>query len=103
MSRRDKTMDDWLTRALEESKNTVRPNIGTWSEVDAEVIRDLVYAVTSVGGALLFGMTADQGAMSVLVMHKDAKHRLYEADADTMTQLLGQWVNAFERSQNAQK
>jgi hypothetical protein len=103
MSRRRETLDDWLKAALTEANKPAQVRRDMWSGVDAESIRDFIACITEAGAACLFGTTSDGGAMSVLIMHNDAKHRLYETDSDVMTQMLSSWAGKARIDQNNAK
>jgi hypothetical protein len=59
-----------------------------WSDVDANVIRGAVDAVTRAGGAIMFGVTSDGGAYSLCILHGQDKLKEYSHDPQELTDLL---------------
>lgn len=61
---------------------TFRKNIGPavecyWSDADATALRLAVDAVSRAGGAIMFGLTQDGGAYSIMVLLGQDKAKLY--------------------------
>lgn len=62
--------------------------------MDAEIMRDAVAAITSVGDAILFGYTEDLGACTIVVFSGGKSKKFYERDMEIVAQLLnrlGRW------------
>ncbi|KKL06217.1 hypothetical protein LCGC14_2598230 [marine sediment metagenome] len=59
-----------------------------WATADAELMRDVVVAITALGGAVLFGMSRDQGAHALTIMlGKEREALWYNADANLNEEL----------------
>lgn len=76
-----------------------RPNIKDrterhYSDIDADKLRLAIDACTRAGGAIMFGVTSDQGAFSVVILSGDQKVKEYPASNTEMTALLD-WVAEF--------
>jgi hypothetical protein len=78
-------------------RNNTRGRTNTnWSDVDADLIRRAIYRVTSNGGSIMFGVTSDGGAFSILVLHGDQKMRDYPHGIGECKESLEALDNAFD-------
>jgi|SRR4030095_3541685 len=60
----------------------VRPNYRSlatisWSDIDSDIISDLVATVTKAGAAVMFGVTSDGGALSLCILDQQSKLKEY--------------------------
>lgn len=60
----------------------VRPNYRSlatisWSDIDSDIISDLVNTVTKAGAAVMFGVTSDGGALSLCILDQQSKLKEY--------------------------
>jgi hypothetical protein len=62
-----------------------------WADIDAGTVHDLVKLVTEHGAAIMFGVTSDQGAYSVLVLDNNNKIKEYPHDEVDVENLLS-WL-----------
>jgi len=54
-----------------------------WSSCDAELLKEVVVLITDLGGAVIIGMSRDQGAHSMTLMLDDTRKSLwFDGDAD---------------------
>lgn len=59
-----------------------------YSEVDADHVRMALDAVTRAGGAIMFGLTSDGGAFSVMVLSSEGKAKEYPHTAEEFSELM---------------
>ena len=59
----------------------------SWADIDPSTVHDLVRLVTSHGAAIMFGLTSDQGAYSVLVLDNQNKIKEYPHDMQDVENL----------------
>lgn len=59
-----------------------------YSDADAKQVLLAIDAVTRAGGALMFGITSDGGAFSVVVLSSDGKAKEYPHTADELRDTL---------------
>jgi hypothetical protein len=74
-------------------KSTIRLSYG---ELDSAILQRAIRAVTTSGGAIMFGLTSDGGAFSVCVLYKEEKLKDYPNSPEGMEQLLGDLADQFE-------
>jgi hypothetical protein len=78
-------------------RNNARGRTNTnWADVDADLIRRVISRVTSNGGSIMFGVTSDGGAFSILVLHGDQKMRDYPHGIGECKESLEALDNAFD-------
>ncbi len=54
-----------------------------WSTCDAALLKDVVVLITNLGGAVIIGMSRDQGAHSMTLMLDEVRKSLwFDGDAD---------------------
>lgn len=54
-----------------------------WSSCDAELLKDVVVLITNMGGAVILGMSRDQGAHSLtLMLDGNRKSLWFDGDAE---------------------
>lgn len=59
-----------------------------WSDVEPQVIRGCVDAITRAGGAIMLGLTSDGGAFSICVLYDQDKIKEYPHGTSECTDLL---------------
>lgn len=98
MTRRRPEMQDWLQATLERGYELKERRIEGWLGVDAATVHESVVALTTGGAAVLFGVTRDGGAMSLVILVGEQKYRWYEADSDVMTQILTRFAESYAKA-----
>jgi hypothetical protein len=83
-------------RASKQVSPVVRGNLRSlvarrWTDIDPGTVHDLVTLVTSHGAAIMFGVTSDQGAYSVLILDNNNKIKEYPHDEVDVQNLLS-WL-----------
>lgn len=94
MSRRAEKSHDRLQQLADEWQRPSGGSKADWADMDAEIMRDAVAAITSVGDAILFGYTEDLGACTIVVFSGGKSKKFYERDMEIVAQLLnrlGRW------------
>lgn len=64
----------------------------TWSEVDQQVIRACIDAITRLSWALIFGRTSDGGALACTLLLDNDKRRVYWETAEKADVALRRWT-----------
>lgn len=59
-----------------------------WSDIPSDTIAAIVELVTSFGAAVMFGVTSDKGAYSLLILDNDNKIKEYPHDETDVHNLL---------------
>jgi hypothetical protein len=60
-----------------------------YSEIDAGELKLALDAVTRAGGAIMFGLTSDGGAFSVMVLSSEGKAKEYPHTKEEFSALMG--------------
>lgn len=63
----------------------------SWADVDNQILRDSVVAVTGEGAAIMFGQTSDGGALSLLVLDGSEKIKQYPNSVESAESVL-RWI-----------
>ena len=71
--------------AIRSNLRVVRPV--SWSDIADDTIADIVRLVAGYGAAVMFGVTSDQGAYSILVLDNQNKIKEYPHDTDEVHNL----------------
>lgn len=75
-------------RLLQFQKNKRSNGECLYADCDANLLRDALDAATKQGAALMFGVTSDAGAYSVLILDGNDKAREYPHGADELNDVL---------------
>jgi|SRR5690348_308771 len=67
-----------------------------YGDIDSATLQRCLRQVTANGGAIMFGITADGGAFSVVVLHKDEKLKEYPNSAEAMEGFLQDLGDSFQ-------
>lgn len=76
-------------------KNATSAEPCAYSAIDPTLLRRTIDVVTRAGGAVMFGVTSDGGAYSVMVLYKDQKLKEYPHGADECASLLEEMCDTF--------
>jgi hypothetical protein len=63
----------------------------TWDEVDNQLLRDTICAVTGAGAAIMLGRTSDGGALSISVLDGDQRIKEWPSTIEEAEKTL-QWL-----------
>jgi hypothetical protein len=66
----------------------------SYGQIDGNLLRDCVEAITAAGDAILFGRTSDGGALSLHVLSNGSTIKLYPADASMLQESLESLIRA---------
>lgn len=66
-----------------------------YSDCDGELLKSAVDSVTRKGAAIMFGVTSDGGAFSVLILDGNDKAREYPHGADELNDVLRAAIASF--------
>ena len=76
-------------------KNSSGNGLCSYSDIDSDILRRTVALVTAGGGAIMFGVTSDGGAFSVVVLHDQQKLKEYPHTPEELSDLLEQLSEQF--------
>lgn len=80
------------------SDTAYRPGLDALRAVDPSTLVDALYAVVEQGCALMVGATRDGGAVSLILMDGNERHKLYPSSADELNTALRDLVESFART-----
>lgn len=70
----------------------------SYGQVGGDTLRDCVERITNRGDAVLFGRTADGGALSIQILSGGKASKFYVTDGSELLELLTGLIAAVERS-----
>jgi hypothetical protein len=70
-----------------------------WDEVAAEVLQGLIVAASNAGAAVMFGITSDQGALTLTYYWKGEKESTYIGPSDDIEEILRLGMEFFTQNQ----
>lgn len=77
-----------VASAWQDVLETKGTSLSVLEDVDAELLRDAVYAVVGQGDAVVLGMTADTSALSFRILGDDGVAKFYVGDTEAFEALL---------------
>jgi hypothetical protein len=66
-----------------------------WAEINNQLLRDCLCAVTSAGAAIMFGRTSDGGALSITVLDGEQRVKEYPHSVDDAEATLSWLVSMY--------
>jgi len=67
----------------------------SWADVDASLIRGTIDAVAKAGGAVMFSVTSDGGALSVCLLQEKEKIKEYPSNKEKAEELLRSLIDFY--------
>lgn len=87
-----------ITPTQKEGTLRIRSTKGfTWAELEPADIGRLVLLVTSVGNAIILGVTSDGGALAVTILQGEERIKDWPKDPEAFQQLLAWAEGAYDK------
>lgn len=78
-----------------------KPALDALKAIDREVLTSALLSVVEHGCALMIGATRDHGAISLILMDGNDRHKLYPSNAQELDQALRDLIESFDTTDSA--
>ena len=78
-----------------------KPALDALKAIDREILTSALLSVVEHGCALMIGATRDHGAISLILMDGQQRHKLYPSNAQELDQALRDLIESFDTTSSA--